>query len=173
MNAGLDNAMEDPRSMITAWPYSPESTAPGWPGIRARWTSSAKSGVGTALTGLSPISFTLRHGILNEIYYRRPDHACTRDLGLIVTGGEGFFSEEKRHTEHRTRAMASGVPAYETVNTHPDRYRITKCVISDPYRDVLLQRIAFEALDGQHGHYRVFALFAPHLVQACANNTHC
>ena len=27
-----------------------ETFAPGWPGIPARWTSSAKSGVGTAVT---------------------------------------------------------------------------------------------------------------------------
>jgi glucoamylase len=155
--------------MITAWPYSADSAAPGWPGIEARWTSSAKSGIGTALTAMSQIWFTMSHGILNEIYYRRPDQACTRDLGLIVTDGNGFFSEEKRHAEHRTRCMASGVPAYETVNVHPGRYRITKCVISDPYRDVLLQRIAFESLDGQR--YRVFALLAPHLVNAGADNT--
>ena len=149
----------------------PISAAPGSPGINARWTSSAKSGVGTALTAMSQIWFTMSHGILNEIYYRRPDQACTRDLGLIVTDGDGFFSEEKRHAEHRTRCMAHGVPAYETVNVHPERYRITKCVIADPYRDVLLQRIVFEPLDGQHGHYRVFALLAPHLVNAGAGNT--
>ena len=67
--------------------------------------------------------------------------------------------------------MAHGVPAYQTVNVHPERYRITKCVIADPYRDVLLQQIVFEPLDGQHGHYRVFALLAPHLVNAGAGNT--
>ena len=155
--------------MITAWPYSANSAAPGWPGIEARWTSSAKTGIGTALTAMSQIWFTMSHEILNEIYYRRPDQACTRDLGLIVTDGDGFFSEEKRHAEHRTRCMASGVPAYETVNVHPGRYRITKHVICDPYRDVLLQRIVFESLDGQR--YRVFALLAPHLVNAGADNT--
>ena len=120
---------------------------------------------------MSQIWFTMSHGILNEIYYRRPDQACTRDLGLIVTDGDGFFSEEKRHAEHRTSCMAHGVPAYQTVNVHPERYRITKCVIADPYRDVLLQQIVFEPLDGQHGHYRVFALLAPHLVNAGAGNT--
>ena len=80
---------------------------------------SAKSGIGTALM-MSQIWFTMSHGILNEIYYRRPDQACTRDLGLIVTDGDGFFSEEKRHAEHRTSCMAHGVPAYQTVNVHPN-----------------------------------------------------
>ena len=71
--------------MINPWPHAPACDAPGWPGIEPRWTSSAKSAVGTALTAMSRTWFTLSHGILNEIYYQRPDLACTRDLGLIVT----------------------------------------------------------------------------------------
>ena len=81
--------------MINPWPYAPVCDAPGWPGIEPRWTSSAKSGVGTALTAMSRTWFTLSHGILNEIYYQRPDLACTRDLGLIVTDEQGFFSGQR------------------------------------------------------------------------------
>ena len=73
-----------------------QAVAPGAPGIAARWTSSAKSGVGTALSPACRIWFTISHGILNEVYYPRVDHACTRDLGLIVCGPDGYFSEEKR-----------------------------------------------------------------------------
>jgi len=68
--------------------------APGAPGIEPRWTSSAKTGVGTALSNLSQIWFTVSHGILNEIYYPLIDHACIRDMGLIITDGKDFFSEE-------------------------------------------------------------------------------
>ncbi|MEO8137852.1 MAG: hypothetical protein ABI831_28230, partial [Betaproteobacteria bacterium] len=71
--------------------------APGWPGSEPRWTSSAKTGVGTSLSAASRVWFTLSHGILNEIYYPRLDSPCTRDIGLIVTDGRDFFSEEKRH----------------------------------------------------------------------------
>jgi hypothetical protein len=39
---------------------------------------------------------TLSHGIFDEIYYPRIDQACIRDLGLIVTDGGRFFSEENR-----------------------------------------------------------------------------
>lgn len=67
--------------------------ARGWPGIPARWTSSAKSGVGTSLSPASRVWFTISHGILNEIYYPRVDQACTRDLGLIITEG-GMISEQ-------------------------------------------------------------------------------
>jgi len=43
----------------------PDSTlyAPGWPGISPRWTSSAKSGVGTTLSATNHVWFTLSHGI--------------------------------------------------------------------------------------------------------------
>ena len=84
-----------------------ETFAPGWPGLPARWTSSAKSGIGTSVSRDSRVWFTLSHGILNEIYYPRVDHACTRDLGFIVTDGHTYFSEEKRDTHvperHRSR----------------------------------------------------------------------
>src|SRR5580704_14301733 len=64
--------------------------APGWPGIPPRWTSSAKTGVGTALNQHSKVWFTLSHGILNEVYFPRVDQACTRDMGFIVTDGNSF-----------------------------------------------------------------------------------
>lgn len=75
-----------------------ETFAPGWPGLPARWTSSAKSGVGTAVSRDSRVWFTLSHGIVNEVYYPRVDHACTRDLGFILTDGQSYFSEEKRQS---------------------------------------------------------------------------
>src|SRR5919206_1521967 len=101
--------------------------APGWPGIPARWTSSAKSGVGTSAGNESRVWFTISHGILNEVYHPRVDQACTRDLGLIVTDGAGFFSEEKRDAASVVHQLEDGVPAYRLVNTCRDgRYRIEK-----------------------------------------------
>jgi glucoamylase len=149
-----------------------ENPAPGAPGIPARWTSSAKSGVGTALSARSRVWFTLSHGILNEIYYPRIDCACTRDFGLIVTDGRGFFSEEKRDTASTIRPVADGVPAFSITSTcNEGRYRIEKLVLSDPRRDVVLQRIDFRPLVGAIGDYRMYALISPHLVNRGAGNT--
>ena len=149
-----------------------ESPAPGWPGIPARWTSSAKSGVGTALEAASRVWFTLSHGILNEIYYPRVDQACTRDFGLIVTDGKSFFSEEKRDTQSEISTTADGVPAFAIESTCVEgRYRLEKLVLSDPHRDVVLQRVAFHALEGTIGDYQLYALLAPHLVNRGANNS--
>src|SRR5512135_1822973 len=101
--------------------------APGWPGIPPRWTSSAKSGVGSSFGSLSRVWFTLSHGILNEIYYPRLDQACTRDMGMIVTDGKDYFSEEKRNSNPRIEYLAHGVPAYRLTNTcGQGYYRIEK-----------------------------------------------
>lgn len=144
--------------------HTPDRFAPGWPGIEARWTSSAKSGIGTALNLHSQVWFTLSHGILNEIYFPRVDNACTRDQELLVTNSTDFFSEEKRHTRSQVSPLAPGVPAHKVVNTCLEgRYRISKELITDPYRNVVLQRVRFEALRGQLADYRVYALLSPHL----------
>jgi len=146
--------------------------APGWPGIRPRWTSSAKSGVGTALNSHSRVWFTLSHGILNEVYFPRVDQACTRDMGLIVTDGRGYFSEEKRHCRFENVPLEPGVPVYNLINTSLDgRYQIEKQVLSDPYRNVVLQRVRFSARQGKLADHRCYALLSPHLANCGDGNT--
>ena len=149
-----------------------EAFAPGWPGVPARWTSSAKAGVGTAVSRDSRVWFTLSHGILNEIYYPRVDHACTRDLGFMVTDGQTYVSEEKRDTRSDTSQVAPGIPAYRLHNTATDgRYRIEKEILTDPWRDVVLQRVRFVPLEGTLADFRLYVLLAPHLKNAGAGNT--
>lgn len=147
------------------------TAAPGWPGIPPRWTSSAKSGVGTATSAQSRVWFTLSHGIVNEVYFPRMDQANTRDLGLIVTDRRTFFSEEKRSASSRITPIEHGVPGYRMVNAcMQGRYRITKTIVTDTQRDVLLQQIRFEAFHGTIADYAVFALLAPHLENGGAGN---
>jgi glucoamylase len=144
--------------------------APNGPGISPRWTSSDKVGVGTALSPLSRVWFTLSHGILNEIYYPRVDQACTRDFGFLVTDGVGFFSEEKRDAHHRIVRPEDGVPAFRLTNRCVQgRYTIEKQVISDPRREVVLQCVRL--VPSGDTPLRLFALLAPHLVNGGANNT--
>jgi len=144
--------------------------APGAPGIEPRWTSSAKSGVGTATQPASQVWFTVSHGILNEIYWPEVDRACTRDMGFIVTDGKEFFSEEKRHTKHKVEYLANDVPAFRLTNECEEgRYRIEKEIITDPRLDVLLLRTRFVAL--KEGELFLYVLLAPHLNEGGANNT--
>jgi len=149
-----------------------EQFAPGWPGIDPRWTSSAKSSIGTALNLHSQVWFTMSHGILNEVYFPRVDQACTRDLGLIVTDGSSYFSEEKRSCTFENSPIEPGIPVYRLTNTElQGRYRIEKEVFSDPYRNVVLQKIRFVPLQGRLADYRLYALLAPHLANCGRENT--
>jgi glucoamylase len=146
--------------------------APGQPGIPARWTSSAKIGVGTSLNPSSRVWFSLSHGIFDEIYYPRVDQACIRDMGMIVTDGKDFFSEEKRDAEHEVAYLQPGVPAYLLTNTcKQGRYRIEKKILSDPARDAVLQETRFKAMKGKLSELRLHVLLAPHLGNQGADNT--
>jgi glucoamylase len=146
--------------------------APGWPGIPARWTSSAKSGVGKAINDSSPLWFTISHGILNEVYYPRIDQACIRDLGFIVTDGAEFFSEEKRDTIAQITSPSQGTPAFTIINEcNQGLYKIEKNIISDPRQPVLLQQIRFTALTRPASNYRLFVILSPHLGNHGDGNT--
>ncbi len=144
----------------------------GAPGTEPRWTSSAKSGIGTAIGEASRVWFTLSHGIFNEIYYPRIDQACTRDMGMIVTDGRDFFSEEKRHTESRIMYIEGSVPAFRITNTcNQGKYRIEKEIIADPKRAAVLQKTTFYPLVSEAHDYHLHILLAPHLGNRGSGNT--
>ncbi len=150
----------------------PKPLPPGKPGIPARWTSSAKSGVGTAITNACRVWFALSHGIVNEVYHPFIDRANTHDMGLLVTDGLHFFSEEKRDTVQEIEPIAQGVPGYRVRNTcKQGRYRITKTIVADPARDTLLQHVRFEPLQGELSDYHLYVLLAPHVDNQGAGNT--
>jgi glucoamylase len=128
--------------------------------------------LGTSLNPSSQVWFTLSHGIFNEVYYPRVDQACIRDMGLIVTDGKDFFSEEKRHARSMMDNLVEGVPAYRLTNTcKQGRYRIEKEILTDPRRDVVLQQTNFIPLLGKLTDYHLFVLLAPHLGNRGYGNT--
>jgi glucoamylase len=116
--------------------------------------------------------FTLSHGILNEIYFPRVDQACTRDQGFLISDGKAFFSEEKRNCIFENDTSEPGVPIFRLVNTSMEgRYRISKEILTDPYRNVVLQKVRFEALQGKLSDYHLYALLSPHLANVGRDNT--
>jgi glucoamylase len=146
--------------------------APGSPGIEPRWTSSAKSGIGTSITAKSRVWFTISHGIINEIYYPKIDRACIRDFGFLVSDGKNYFSEEKRDTLGKINFLKNGIPAYILNNISVDgRYEIEKRIITDPDRDSVLQHIKFIAGKNDLNDYHIFALLAPHIGNMGFGNT--
>jgi glucoamylase len=146
--------------------------APGKPGSKPTWSPGAKSGVGTALSNGSRLWFTLGAGIVNEIYHPRIDHAAVGDMEFLISGPNGFFSEEKRDTSSNITCLTKGVPAYRVENrcVH-GKYWLAKEVIVDPDRDVLLQRVRFTPLQGDANSFRLYALLSPRLGNQGADNT--
>ncbi len=135
----------------------PSGYAPGAPGIPPTWTSSAKDMVGCAL-GPARLWFTIGFGIINEVYYPRVDLPQIRDLGFIVAGPGGFWSEVKRQARHNVQTLAPGVPAVHIVHEHA-RYTLRLRVTPDPRRDVLLIECRLEG----GSELSLYALLAPHL----------
>ena len=143
---------------MSTFPRSePEGHAPGAPGIPPTWTSSAKDMVGCGL-GPARLWFTIGFGIVNEVYYPRVDIPQIRDLGFIVAGPDGFWSEVKRNANYTLRLLAPGVPAVEIVHEHP-RYSLRLRITPDPRRDVLVIECR---LDGEE-ELGLYVLVAPHL----------
>lgn len=141
------------------------STPFGFPGIEPRWTSSAKTGVGTAYHSSSCVWFTLSHGIINEIYFPHVDSPNTRDLQLLITDGISFCHEERRDLIHRVERTDPAALFYRITNSDAQgRYRLFKEVIVDPHSSVLLMWTKLEVLDpALFGKLRLYALLAPHL----------
>ena len=140
----------------------PEGQAPGAPGTLPTWSSSAKDIVGTSL-GPARLWFTLGFGIVNEVYYPRVDLPQIRDLGFIVAGPDGFWSEVKRNQNYTLRLLAPGVPAVEIVHQH-DRYRLRLRISPDPRRDVLCIECRLDGPAGEEDpDLGLHVIVAPHL----------
>lgn len=148
------------------------SNAPGHPGDPPTWTSGAKSGVGTAIGGTSRIWFSLGHGVLEEVYYPRIDLACVRDCLLLVSDGSGFFSDERKDTDHETAYIEKGVPGYRLTNTcKRGRYRIEKEIVTDPAQSILFMNIRFIPLKESLENYHLYVVLSPHLQNYGYGNT--
>jgi glucoamylase len=144
--------------------------APGGPGAKPRWSSSAKTAVGTTAQRSSRVWFTLGQGVLNEVYYPDIDLANTRMARFLVADGEDFFSDEANDAHHTAIALATGVPGYRIVSLcKRGRYKLTKEFIADPARDVILMDVTFEPLDDSN--LQLYYSVEPHLADQGAGNS--
>src|SRR6266852_2780271 len=134
------------------------------PGIAPRWTQSAKDAIGTAYSAGSTVWFTVTAGILNELYYPTIDRPQIRALQYLVTDGESFFHDERRHLESRLEPLANDALGVRITNADREgRYRIVKEVIGDPHHACILIRTRLEGDEQFLARLRLFALLASHL----------
>lgn len=61
-------------------------------------------------------------------------------------------------------ASLPGTPAFRLTNQCiEERYEISKVILGDPSRPVLLQQVTFRPMRGDRSDYRLYALLAPHV----------
>ncbi|HEX8189527.1 MAG TPA: glycoside hydrolase family 15 protein, partial [Pyrinomonadaceae bacterium] len=124
-----------------------ESPAPGAPGRDAQWPSAGKEAVGTSNTAASKVWFTLRGGVLDEVYYPTVDVANTQSLQFFVFN----YDTRKVETEaedalHRIEVVRPDSLTFRQVNTAKSgRWKIAKTYTTDPQSDALLIDVRFDS----------------------------
>src|ERR1700761_7657188 len=84
--------------------------ARGRPGAKPRWASGAKTMVGAAVRPESRIWYTINNGTLAEVYFPDVDQANTRSVRFVVTGEDGFFSDEIWDAQHKVEWLDTRGP---------------------------------------------------------------
>ncbi len=140
-------------------PAAAKPPAPGAPGAIHTWAPADKHGFGTSRQTASKTYFTLRQGMLTEVYFPDLSTPSFRGLQFAVTDGQTFLDRETvdddpRHIEPLAPGVTARVEpvagslAYRQV-TETSRWRLTKTWITDPGRASVLAQIRFESLTGQ------------------------
>ncbi len=154
--------------------FSSRPGAFGWPGIEPRWTHGSKEGVGTAYSASSRIWFTVWNGVITELYYPTIDRPQIRDCQFLISDGESFFHEEKRHLLTKTERLSRHALEYRVTNSDPERrYMIAKEIIADPHLSCILQRTQLIGDLRFLSRLRLYTLCAPHIeVGGWGNNAY-
>ena len=138
--------------------------ATGAPGIEPRWTRSAKDTICTAYSSVSRIWFTTSSGVLNEIYFPTIDSPQVRDLQFLITDGETFFHDERRHLDSTTEYLDATGLAVRIASHAPDgSYHLYKEVITDPHQSTLLIHTRLDGDPDLLKMLHLYVLLAPHL----------
>ncbi|MGZ4596866.1 MAG: glycoside hydrolase family 15 protein [Actinomycetes bacterium] len=135
--------------------------APGAPGAPSTWAPGDKDGFGTARGTASKVWYTLRGGVLTDVYYPRIDTPSIRDSQFVVVG-KGFTDREDRDARSRVELLDNRSLTYRVTTTAKSRkWRIVKTFVTDPRRSSVLEQVRFTSLTGKP--YRVYLLHDPAL----------
>src|SRR3982750_1804876 len=90
----------------TLFAQTTNNLAPGAPGKDAQWESAGKEGIGTSTTMESKVWFTLRDGVMTEVFYPTADVANVRMLQFVIASNDGKSVEtEAENTTHRIEVL--------------------------------------------------------------------
>jgi glucan 1,4-alpha-glucosidase len=123
--------------------------APGAPGQEAHWPSAGKNGVGTSNTLESKVWFTLREGVLTEVYYPTVDVANTQELQFIVVTAAASGARVETESDdatHRIEIIDPRALSFRQTNAAKSgAWTLTKTYTTDPERHTVLIDVQFKS----------------------------
>ena len=129
-----------------------------------RWTRGAKDAVGTAYSVSSRVWYTMASGVITELYFPTIDTPQIRDLQYLVTDGETFFHDERRHMRTELGCIDDRALGFHVTNFDPEeRYSIEKFIIGDPHLSCLLVHTKFNVAPQWQGRLHLYVICAPHM----------
>ncbi|HEY9282479.1 MAG TPA: glycoside hydrolase family 15 protein, partial [Pyrinomonadaceae bacterium] len=130
----------------------------------AAWPSAGKTAVGTSDTPESKVWFTLRGGVMDEVYYPTVDVANTQALQLVVVSADGRTVEtEADDATHRVELLDPRSLSFRQINTaRSGAWTITKTYTTDPARPTVLIDVEFKGRGGE----RLYVYLDPSLANS-------
>src|ERR1041385_7623989 len=142
----------------------------GAPGCEPRWTDADKDGIGTAYSSGGRSWFTIRRGILTEVYYPTIDRPQLRDMEFLFTDGNGLFLEEKRDLESGITRLEPS-QGYKVTSHDPHRkVLLTKEIIVEPSQPCVLLHATVDGNPAVLKALKTYLICAPHLEGEGADN---
>jgi glucoamylase len=139
--------------------------APGPKSQSSSWSSSRLAFLGTARENTSRVWFTGFNGIIGQVFYPRVDTPATVDWQFMIgDSAHTWVDEEKVDTTSQVTLIDPRALSWKVVNTAKNgKYRIEKMIFTDPKRNSLVVRVAFQALVGKVGDFNLYTLYHPAL----------
>ena len=119
--------------------------APGGPGDLSHFGLARKDCLGTARNTTSKVWYTVAGGILSDVYYPTIDTTNVETLQYVVTDGATFTDLQARDMTYTVEAMTDtgGMACRVTASDKDGLYSIETTYITDPSRNAVLMRLAF------------------------------
>lgn len=148
---------------LTLFAQTTNNRAPGAPGKDAQWEGAGKEGVGTSASLKSKVWFTLRDGVMTEVYYPTVDVANVRLLQFIVVSADRKRVEtESEDTTHFLDTLDPRSLSFRQLNTAKSgAYTISKTYVVDPRRHTIQIRVHFETRN--KAPYALYVYYDPSL----------
>ncbi|HEX8847169.1 MAG TPA: glycoside hydrolase family 15 protein [Pyrinomonadaceae bacterium] len=153
-------------SSATLFAQTTNNLAPGAPGKDAHWESAGKEGVGTSATLESKVWFTLRDGVLTEVFYPTLDAPNVQMLQFIIVGGK--VETEREDTIHYLEMLDPRALSFRQRNVAKSgSYTITKTYATDPRRQTVLIDIQLDSREANN----VYVYYDPSLNDSGMHDT--